>query len=108
MTLPIDRGVVGSIQHARACASCHTRGHSVHTPARNARRPTSGMRSANQTALVHARHLRAAAGMISLHSGHSFVGGPGAAGAGFRMAFVIMKTQRAMITKSTMFPRNAP
>jgi hypothetical protein len=40
--------------------------------------------------------------------GHSFVGGPGAAGAGFRMAFVIMNTQRAMITKSTMFPRNAP
>jgi hypothetical protein len=65
-------------------------------------------RNRAQTALVHARHLRAAAGMISLHSGHSFVGGPAGAGVGLRIAFVIRNTQRAMITKSTMFPKNAP
>ena len=65
-------------------------------------------RNRAQTALVHARHLRAAAGMISLHSGHSFVGGPAGAGAGFRSAFVTRNTHRAMITKSTIFPKNAP
>src|SRR6266487_3643527 len=60
------------------------------------------------TTLAHARHFRAAAGIVSRHSGQVLVGGPAGSGAVRSIAFVIVNTTNATITKSTIEPMNVP
>jgi len=66
------------------------------------------VRAVHCSVVVHARQRRAAAGIISRHSGHCFIGSAAGAGAGLTSERTMRNVTNAMMMKSMTTPRKCP